>query len=66
VTDTELERLRNPPCTIQLREKDGYRPPPFYVTHTLLQPEAVLMYEFDGREYHYEGCFCFDEIESVT
>lgn len=62
----EMEKLRNPPCTIQLRERNGCKPPPFKVTFTVLQAEAVLMYEFDGKEYHYEGCFCFDEIESVT
>jgi hypothetical protein len=66
MTEQELDRLRNPPCTIQLRNNNGSYPPPFYVTHTLLQPEAVLMYEFDGKEYNYTGCFCFDEIESVT
>ncbi len=65
MTQEEIERLKNPPCVIQLREKGGCRPFPLKVNYTRLEPNAVLIYEFDGQEYHYEGCFFFDEIESV-
>jgi hypothetical protein len=65
MTNEELELLKNPPCIIQLREKDGNRPLPLQVNYTRLEPNAVLMYEFDGQEWHYEGCFFLDEIESV-